>query len=187
MGRGGQAYALCALIRSRRREPTSAVQSNPPPPPPAPRELTRAKPPSPSSPPAEFVEVRYRNEVLPLPIPVYERARLERSRSRRARRRPRWQRRNHRLTGGRLRALSLRDGAVQGQEASRRKCSTYSYQIRTEGSMKTDNELRHDVELELEWEPSVDERRIGVSVVDGIVTLTGEVGSMARNGRRSAP
>lgn len=43
--------------------------------------------------------------------------------------------------------------------------------------MKTDNELRHDVELELEWEPSVDERRIGVSVVDGIVTLTGEVGS----------
>ena len=45
--------------------------------------------------------------------------------------------------------------------------------------MKTDNELRHDVELQLEWEPSVDERRIGVSVVDGVVTLTGEVGSYA--------
>lgn len=41
--------------------------------------------------------------------------------------------------------------------------------------MKTDKELRQDVERELEWEPSVDERRIGVSVVDGIVTLTGEV------------
>jgi osmotically-inducible protein OsmY len=45
--------------------------------------------------------------------------------------------------------------------------------------MKTNNELRHDVELQLEWEPSLDERRIGVSVVDGIVTLTGEVGSYA--------
>jgi osmotically-inducible protein OsmY len=43
--------------------------------------------------------------------------------------------------------------------------------------MKTDSELRRDVERELEWEPSVDERRIGVSVLDGIVTLTGEVGS----------
>jgi osmotically-inducible protein OsmY len=45
--------------------------------------------------------------------------------------------------------------------------------------MKTDNEFRRDVELALEWEPSIDERRIGVSVVDGIVTLTGEVGSYA--------
>jgi osmotically-inducible protein OsmY len=43
--------------------------------------------------------------------------------------------------------------------------------------MKTDSELRQDVEHELEWEPSVDERRIGVSVIDGIVTLSGEVGS----------
>ena len=45
--------------------------------------------------------------------------------------------------------------------------------------MKTDNELRHDVERELEWEPSIDERLIGVSVIDGIVTLTGEVGTYA--------
>lgn len=45
--------------------------------------------------------------------------------------------------------------------------------------MKTDNELREDVEEELEWEPSVDERRIGVAVRDGIVTLTGHVGSYA--------
>lgn len=45
--------------------------------------------------------------------------------------------------------------------------------------MKTDNELRQDVEMALEWEPGVDHRRIGVSVIDGIVTLTGEVGSYA--------
>lgn len=44
--------------------------------------------------------------------------------------------------------------------------------------MKDDNELREDVEAELEWEPSIDERRIGVAVVDGVVTLTGEVSSL---------
>jgi osmotically-inducible protein OsmY len=44
-------------------------------------------------------------------------------------------------------------------------------------AMKADDELRRDVEQELEWEPSVDERRIGVSVIEGIITLTGEVGS----------
>jgi osmotically-inducible protein OsmY len=49
----------------------------------------------------------------------------------------------------------------------------------TGGLMKTDSELRRDVERELEWEPTVDERQIGVSVVDGIVTLTGEVGSFS--------
>jgi osmotically-inducible protein OsmY len=45
--------------------------------------------------------------------------------------------------------------------------------------MKIDNEVRQDVEEELEWEPSLDERRIGVAVSDGIVTLTGEVRSFA--------
>jgi osmotically-inducible protein OsmY len=45
--------------------------------------------------------------------------------------------------------------------------------------MKTDSELRRDVERELEMEPSVDERRIGVAVLDGIVTLSGEVHSYA--------
>ena len=45
--------------------------------------------------------------------------------------------------------------------------------------MKDDNELRRDIERELEWEPSIDERPIGVSVVDGVVTLTGEVDSYA--------
>lgn len=43
--------------------------------------------------------------------------------------------------------------------------------------MKSDMELRRDVEQELEWEPSIDARRIGVTVADGIVTLTGVVGS----------
>jgi osmotically-inducible protein OsmY len=41
--------------------------------------------------------------------------------------------------------------------------------------MKSDSELRRDVERELEWDPAVDERRIGVSVIDGVVTLTGQV------------
>jgi osmotically-inducible protein OsmY len=45
--------------------------------------------------------------------------------------------------------------------------------------MKTDNELRRDIERELEWEPSVDERHIGVAVLDGVVTLNGEVSSYA--------
>jgi len=41
--------------------------------------------------------------------------------------------------------------------------------------MKTDAEIRRDVESELQWDPSIDERKIGVIVHDGIVTLTGEV------------
>jgi osmotically-inducible protein OsmY len=45
--------------------------------------------------------------------------------------------------------------------------------------MKRDSAVRRDVERELEWEPSIDERRIGVSAVDGIVTLTGEVSTYA--------
>jgi osmotically-inducible protein OsmY len=52
-----------------------------------------------------------------------------------------------------------------------------------ENAMKSDNELRREVERELEWEPSVDERRIGVAVVDGIVTLTGEASSYSEKWR----
>jgi len=53
--------------------------------------------------------------------------------------------------------------------------------MRTKGSvMKSDNELRRDVERQLEWEPAVDERRIGVSVMDGVVTLTGDVRTYAQ-------
>ena len=43
--------------------------------------------------------------------------------------------------------------------------------------MKTDSELQRDVLDELKWEPSVDAAHIGVSVKDGIVTLTGHVAS----------
>jgi osmotically-inducible protein OsmY len=42
--------------------------------------------------------------------------------------------------------------------------------------MKTDAEIRHDVESEMQWNPSVDDGTIGVIVHDGVVTLTGEVG-----------
>jgi osmotically-inducible protein OsmY len=45
--------------------------------------------------------------------------------------------------------------------------------------MKTDAEVRRNVEAELDWEPSVDAGHIAVAVKDGIVTLTGEVKSYA--------
>lgn len=41
--------------------------------------------------------------------------------------------------------------------------------------MKTDTEIRRDVESELQWDPSIDDRRIGVAVNNGVVTLTGDV------------
>ena len=45
--------------------------------------------------------------------------------------------------------------------------------------MKTDSQLQQDVSAELAWEPSVHAAQIGVEVKDGVVTLTGEVGSCA--------
>jgi osmotically-inducible protein OsmY len=45
--------------------------------------------------------------------------------------------------------------------------------------MKSDSELKRNVENELKWEPSVNEAHIGVAVEDGIVTLTGHVPSYA--------
>lgn len=42
---------------------------------------------------------------------------------------------------------------------------------------KTDGELQRDVMDELEWEPSVDHAQIGVTVNDGVVTLSGTVKS----------
>lgn len=45
--------------------------------------------------------------------------------------------------------------------------------------MKSDSQLQRDVLDELEWEPSVDYADIGVSVVDGVVTLSGYVKSYA--------
>lgn len=50
--------------------------------------------------------------------------------------------------------------------------------------MRTDLEIRKDVESELQWDPSVDDRKIGVIVNKGVVTLTGEVEHYA--GRWSA-
>jgi osmotically-inducible protein OsmY len=43
---------------------------------------------------------------------------------------------------------------------------------------RTDLDIRRDVESELQWDPSIEDRRIGVIVSDGIVTLTGEVTHM---------
>lgn len=45
--------------------------------------------------------------------------------------------------------------------------------------MKTDSELKRDVENELQWEPSVNEAHIGIAVKDGLVTLSGHVPSFA--------
>lgn len=41
--------------------------------------------------------------------------------------------------------------------------------------MKTDVEIRNDVLDELAWQPNIDEAEIGVTVKNGIVTLTGTV------------
>ncbi len=41
--------------------------------------------------------------------------------------------------------------------------------------MKTDTELRNDIIAELAWEPSVKAEDIGVTVSEGVVTLTGHV------------
>jgi hypothetical protein len=40
---------------------------------------------------------------------------------------------------------------------------------------RSDTDIRRDVEAELQWDPSIDDRKIGVFVSDGVVTLTGEV------------
>lgn len=45
--------------------------------------------------------------------------------------------------------------------------------------MKTDAQLKKDVEAELEWEPAVDAAHIGVAVKDGVVTLTGHLETFA--------
>jgi osmotically-inducible protein OsmY len=41
--------------------------------------------------------------------------------------------------------------------------------------MRADADIRRDVESELKWDPSVDDKRIGVAVSNGVVTLTGDV------------
>lgn len=41
--------------------------------------------------------------------------------------------------------------------------------------MRSDADIRQDMESELQWDPSIDGRRIGVTVNNGVVTLTGDV------------
>jgi osmotically-inducible protein OsmY len=45
--------------------------------------------------------------------------------------------------------------------------------------MKTDTQLQHEVQAELEWDPRLDDTQIGVTVRHGVVTLTGSVPSGA--------
>jgi osmotically-inducible protein OsmY len=45
--------------------------------------------------------------------------------------------------------------------------------------MKNDSQIKIDIIDELEWDPSVDATEVGVIVKNGIVTLTGHVGSYA--------
>ncbi len=46
--------------------------------------------------------------------------------------------------------------------------------------MKTDSKIKLDVQDELDWEPSINETKIGVAVDGGVVTLSGEVSSFAK-------
>lgn len=45
--------------------------------------------------------------------------------------------------------------------------------------MKTDAQLKKDIEAELEWEPAVNAAHIGVLVHNGVVTLTGHLETFA--------
>lgn len=45
--------------------------------------------------------------------------------------------------------------------------------------MKTDAELKKDVQAELDWNPAVNATEIGVAVKDGVVTLTGHIATFA--------
>lgn len=44
---------------------------------------------------------------------------------------------------------------------------------------KSDSQIQRDVLAELEWDPKVDHTNVGVSVIDGVVTLSGYVRSFA--------
>ena len=46
--------------------------------------------------------------------------------------------------------------------------------------MKTDSQLRQDVTDELAFQPNINEAEIGVAVKDGVVTLSGTVGSFVQ-------
>jgi osmotically-inducible protein OsmY len=46
-------------------------------------------------------------------------------------------------------------------------------------SMKTDAQLKKDLQAELEWDPSIDAAQVGIAVHDGVVTLGGHLGTFA--------
>lgn len=45
--------------------------------------------------------------------------------------------------------------------------------------MKSDKQLKAEVEAELEWEPAIDAAHVGVAASNGVVTLTGHLNSYA--------
>ncbi|HEU4621992.1 MAG TPA: BON domain-containing protein [Burkholderiaceae bacterium] len=45
--------------------------------------------------------------------------------------------------------------------------------------MKTDAQLKKDIEAELEWDPTINAAAIGVAVTDGVATLTGHIDTYA--------
>jgi osmotically-inducible protein OsmY len=49
--------------------------------------------------------------------------------------------------------------------------------------MKTDSDIKRDVELELKWDPDIDSSDIAVSVKNGVATLTGFVRSYSQKYR----
>ena len=64
----------------------------------------------------------------------------------------------------------------RAENAPKRAMSTTRQSIAKEATM-SDIALRQNILSELEFEPSVDAVNIGVAVKDGVVTLTGHVGS----------
>jgi len=46
-------------------------------------------------------------------------------------------------------------------------------------NMKTDADLKRDVQAELAWDPAVKSTEVGVAVKDGVVTLSGHLGTYA--------
>jgi osmotically-inducible protein OsmY len=65
---------------------------------------------------------------------------------------------------------------MRGSQFSLRICS---FTPRKEHRMKTDLQLKKDIESELEWDPSIKATNVGVAVKDGIVTLTGHLETYA--------
>ena len=49
--------------------------------------------------------------------------------------------------------------------------------------MRTDSDIKRDVESELKWDPDIDASDIGVAVKNGVVTLSGFVRSYSQKYR----